>query len=109
MPLDPLSDFLAFVPTGIVPNHHQVLFPLLFSHPKQILQELQGRATIGLPRAKAQPNLPSSLLHCSVASHCLGLLVLSAPSLQAGLGKPAEPALVLPRQHPVGPGSTETD
>ncbi len=76
--LDPGSDLLALVPSGLVPDHYQNPFSSFLSYRKQILYELQGVGAVGLTGAEAQMHFPTLMVQSTVTGHSLGFGIILA-------------------------------
>src|SRR5919106_1664703 len=127
---NPVFHFLTDVPGGIVPHQEQRLFAQRLQLATNPLQESEGHPTDGATLHKAQPHfllgwggsgLPAH--HKPIAGQGFGARVILGqgllhqpprhssigPGVQAGLGQPAKPGLILKAQGPVRLGGRQAD
>ncbi len=107
--LDPGSDLLALVPSGLVPYHYQTPFSSFLSYREQILYKVQSVGAVGLTIAESQMHFPTLMVQSTEAGDSLGFeivltlillqksqwLAICCPGVHRGLSKAAEPALIL--------------
>jgi hypothetical protein len=106
--------FLADVPTGVVPDHHQHSLAFLRQGSKYPGKKRGRDMADGATRHKAQTHLIRIGAKQSIASKGFGVGILGirflleeaqrlvcGPSVQVGLGKTAKPDFILEAQNPI--------
>jgi len=112
--LDPTPDFLALVPSGIVPDHHQHPFAFFCQLPNYPFKEVGRHLAYGATFYKSQQQFVCVAPEQPVAAQgqwvwvCFALFKLmkfqrlvAGPGMKSGLNEPAPPRFIFIAQHPI--------